>query len=89
MVDKIKNDPIFIPILARLSIPFNLDAIEPKQNKKLSKKELKAKKHLEEMVDITQNLSYNDINLLKHNQKEKEDTYIIEKQNDFQHRDLE
>ena len=68
---------------------FNLDAIEPKQNKKLSKKELKAKKHLEEMVDITQNLSYNDINLLKHNQKEKEDTYIIEKQNDFQHRDLE
>lgn len=61
---KIKKDPIFIPIIARISIPFNIENIEEKTNK-LSEKELKAKKHLEDMFDITRNLSYNDIKLLK------------------------
>ena len=58
-----------IPVIARISIPFNLDNQEEKENK-LTEKELKAKGHLEEMVDITRHLSYNDIYLLKKNVKD-------------------
>lgn len=64
VVPKIKKDPIFIPILARISIPFNIEISEDKKNT-LTAKEIKAKKHLEDMFDITRNLSYNDIKLLK------------------------
>ena len=69
IVDKIRKEPLFIPVIARVSIPFNLDTQEEKE-KKLTEKEIKAKEHLEEMVDITRHLSYNDINLLKKNVKE-------------------
>ena len=69
IVDKIRKEPLFIPVIARISIPFNLDNQEEKENK-LTEKELKAKGHLEEMVDITRHLSYNDINLLKKNVKD-------------------
>jgi len=68
IVDKIKKDEVFVPIIAKLSIPFNIE--EKEKETKLSKKELKAKVHLEEMFDITRNLSYNDIRLLKRNKKE-------------------
>ncbi len=71
IVDKIRKEPLFIPVIARISIPFNLDNQEEKEEK-LTQKELKAKEHLEEMVDITRHLSYNDINLLKKNVKENE-----------------
>ena len=76
IVPKVKKDPIFIPILAKLSIPFNLEEkedIEGNQNTKhkLGEKERKAKEHLEEMFELTRHLSYNDINLLKRNEKEK------------------
>lgn len=71
IVDKIRKEPLFIPVIARISIPFNLDNQEEKEEK-LTQKELKAKEHLEEMVDITRHLSYNDINLLKKNVKEDE-----------------
>lgn len=67
IVGKVKKDPIFIPIMARISIPFNLenqDENEEKQNN-LKEVEIKAKEHLEEMAEITRNLSYNDIKLLK------------------------
>ena len=67
IVEKVKKDPIFIPIMARISIPFNLenqDENEEKQNN-LKEVEIKAKEHLEEMAEITRNLSYNDIKLLK------------------------
>ena len=68
---KVKNDAIFIPILAKLSIPFNLDAQDnsKKQETKLTKKEILAKEHLEEMFTITRHLSYNDIKMLNHNSK--------------------
>ncbi len=66
IVDKIKKDPIFIPIFARLSIPFNLNSPEQEESK-LSNKYIKSKEHLEDMVEITRKLSYNDINLLKRN----------------------
>ena len=70
IVEKVKKEPLFIPIMARISIPFNLENGEEKETK-LMEKEIKAKEHLEEMVDITRHLSYNDINLLKKNIKEK------------------
>ena len=66
IVAKIKKDPIFIPIMGKISIPFNLDNInEEEKEPKLKEKEIKAKEHLEEMFDITRHLSYNDIKLLK------------------------
>ena len=70
IVEKVKKEPLFIPIMARISIPFNLEDQEEKGTK-LTEKEIKAKEHLEEMVDITRHLGYNDINLLKNNAKEK------------------
>ena len=85
IVEKVKKEPLFIPIMARISIPFNLENQEEKEMK-LTEKEIKAKEHLEEMVDITRHLSYNDINLLKKNAKEKNGRNInlenIEKQSD-------
>ena len=75
IVDKVRKDPLFIPIIARISIPFNLENEEERKNK-LTPKEIKAKEHLEKMVDITRHLSYNDINLLKHNPKEKSENTI-------------
>ena len=65
IVEKVKNDPIFIPIIAKISIPFNLDNRdvneEKKPTKKLTKRELKAKEHLEETFNIARNLSYHEI----------------------------
>lgn len=68
IVEKVKKEPIFIPIMARISIPFNLEAEEPEDKKltqKLKEKEKKAKEHLEEMSEITRSLSYHDIKMLK------------------------
>ena len=66
IVAKVKKDPIFIPIMAKISIPFNLENDDNEENKKrLEKKEIKSKEHLEEMAEITRHLSYNDIKLLK------------------------
>ena len=76
IVAKVKKDPIFIPIMAKISIPFNLENredIEGKKEKVLSKKEIKVKEHLEEMAEITRHLSYNDINLLRKNRTNKKE----------------
>ena len=67
IVEKVKKDPIFIPIMAKISIPFNLEENIEKEDKKLEEKEIKAKGHLEEMAEITRHLSYNDIKLLRKN----------------------
>ncbi len=64
IVPKIKKDTIFIPIIARISLPFNIEVAEEKQSK-LTEKEVIAKEHLEDMFEITRNLSYDDIKLLK------------------------
>ena len=74
IVNKVKKDPIFIPIIAKISIPFNLENNDNQEEKikKLKPKEIKAKEHLEEMFEITRNLSYNDINLLKKNSEERQ-----------------
>ena len=62
-------------IMAKISIPFNLEEKEPV--KKISEKEKKAKKHLEETTDITRNMGYNklrnnEISIEIDNQKERE-----------------
>ena len=63
--------------MAKISIPFNLEEPEKEENsKELTEKEIKAKEHLEEMSELTRNLSYNDINLLKKNGKKKEDNNL-------------
>lgn len=68
IVEKIKNDSIFIPIIARISIPFNLENCNQELEEKSKKEEIKekrAKEHLEKMCEITRHLSYADITLLK------------------------
>ena len=82
IVPKIKNDIIFIPILARLSVPFNIEENENEKTK-LSKKEQKAKKHLEEMFEITRNLSYDDIDLLKKDTLKKEELEKEKEEKEF------
>ena len=68
IVPKIKKDPMFIPILARISIPFNIEEnVEEQVQTKLQEKEVKAKEHLEEMFEITRQLSYTDIEMLNRN----------------------
>ena len=89
IVEKVKKDPIFIPIMAKISIPFNLEEPEKEENsKELTEKEIKAKEHLEEMSELTRNLSYNDINLLKKNGKKKEDNNLeMENEKDKEQRE--
>ena len=83
---KIKNDEIFIPIIAKINIPFNLENLdEDEKQVKMTKKELVAKEHLEEMVDITRTLGYNDIDLLRRNGRKKEESREI----DFNHKERE
>ncbi len=68
IVEKVKKEPMFIPIMAKISIPFNLEEPEQEETTKLQEKEIKAKEHLEEMSEITRNLSYHDIKMLRKNQ---------------------
>ena len=86
IVEKIKKDPIFIPILAKISMPITFEVEENEESRKkkskLTKKELKAKEQLEEMSEITRKLSYSDIDLLKKTEDRK---YGIKfKQNEIQ-----
>lgn len=89
VVPKIKKDPIFIPVIARISMPFNINRpeedseIDEKENK-FEEKELIAKKHLEDMADITRNLSFDDIKLLKQDNSGKSKKYIEQNQNEIQ-----
>lgn len=84
IVAKVKKDSIFIPIMAKISIPFNLENTDEKETK-LSKKDIIVKNHLEEMSEITRHLGYDDINLLKRN-IDKEKNKNIEKQTNFKNK---
>ena len=83
VVPKIKKDPIFIPVIARISMPFNINANEEIEHK-LTEKELMSKEHLEDMFDITRNLSYADIKLLKKEPEGRRPKSIEENQNENQ-----
>ena len=64
--EKIKKEPLFMTIISKISIPFNL---EERENTKLLEKEIKAKEHLENTTDITMNMGYVNI---KHQIEEKD-----------------
>ena len=81
VVPKIKKDPIFIPVIAKISIPFNLNKPEEQENK-LNEKEIIAKEHLEDMFEITRNLSYDDIKMLRNEKSGKNKKDI--KQNEIE-----
>jgi hypothetical protein len=74
--------------MAKISIPFNLDNQNEEKQIKLKEKEIKAKEHLEEMAEITRNLSYNDIKLLQKDSggknKKIDDKKIAEEQREKQ-----
>ena len=64
---------MFIPILAKITIPFNLEDQEEKEEEnKISKKGIKAKEHLEKMFEITKQLGYTDIEMLNRNKQKKQ-----------------
>ena len=87
IVPKIKNDEIFIPIIAKINIPFNLEnPDEEEKENKMTKVEITAKEHLEEMADITRTLSYNDIDLLNRNGRRKKEKGT---QIEFEHKERE
>lgn len=74
IVEKIQKDVTFAIIISKLSIPFNLE-IEGEEEKprKLTKKEIKAKAHLEQMVEITKKIGYNDIKTVRKETKNRDD----------------
>ena len=70
IVPKIKSEDVFIPIIAKINIPFNLDSLdEDEKEAKLTQKDIMAKEHLEEMVDKTRKLGYSDIDVLNRQSK--------------------
>lgn len=83
IVEKIEKDATFAIIRMKLSIPFNLEIEEDNEKEsKLTQKEIKAKEHLEQMVEITKKIGYADIKVekkentifqIEENQKERED----------------
>ena len=90
IVEKVKKDPIFIPIMAKISIPFNLESPEKEHLSILKPKEKKAKEHLEKMAEITRHLGYHDINLLRKNTEGKDQKMSMdEKQAQQEQREIQ
>lgn len=81
IVEKIQKDVAFAIIISKLSIPFNLE-IEGEEEKKhkLTAKEIKAKEHLEQMVDITKKIGYNDFLTKRNEEKSKTESINYEVQ---------
>ena len=67
---KAEAEPLFIPIKPYIHFP-NLEEVEPRKQT-LTKKEKKAKKHLEETTKLVGKLSHNDQKIKKNRDKEKE-----------------
>ena len=84
IVSKVKKDPIFIPVMAKIPIPFNLESSSEEKENILKEKEIKAKEHLEEMAEITRHLSYNDIKLLKKNVEGKSEKLVNNEKENIQ-----
>ena len=81
IVEKIHNDVTFAIILSKLSIPFNLE-IEGEEEKqhKLSKKEIKAKEHLEQMVEITKKIGYSDFKSFRKDENNRDQEFDFQKE---------
>lgn len=76
--EKIKKEPLFIPIMSKISIPFNLEEREEEKTK-LTDNEIKVKEHLESTSVITMNMGY--INIKKEHEPINEKDIQIEKEN--------
>ena len=74
--EKVKKEPLFIPIMSKISIPFNF---EESKETKLTEKELMAKEHLENTSDITINMGY--VNLAEKDSNIKENNMEKEREN--------
>ena len=73
--EKVKKEPLFIPIMSKIAVPFNL---EEKEETNLTAQEIVAKEHLENTSDITTNMGY-----VKVTKKDEEDKEVnIDKQNE-------
>ena len=72
IVEKIRNDSLFITIMTKINIPLNLENLEGRESK-LGKKEQKVKKHLEETFEITRHLGYNNMRMSKKEKNEIEE----------------
>ena len=77
IAEKIKNDESFIMIMPKLTIPLNLENIEERESK-LSKKDKKAKEHLEKNSEIARNIGYDDIKMNKYQKNKEEDKQQLE-----------
>ena len=78
--EKIKKEPLFIPIMSKISIPFNLEEKEYEEGKKkLTKKEILAKEHLESTSDITTNMGY--VNMKDEMSNRAKDSFLKERGN--------
>ena len=67
-------------------MPFNLEQnIQENEEKHLQEIEIKSKEHLERMFEITRNLSYDDIRLLKNDTNNK--STKNEKENQYEDRE--
>ena len=66
--------------MSKVAIPFNIiEDYEEQSEKNINdKREEMVHEHLEQMVEITKNLSYNDINMLKRKKQEKSEKTINE-----------
>ena len=71
ITEKIKNDEAFVIIMPKLTIPLNLENIEEKPSK-LSKKDKKAKEHLEQSSEIARNIGYDDIKMAEYKKNKAE-----------------
>ena len=77
IAEKIKKEPLFIPIFSKISIPFNYEENEDKKKETLTDNELKVKEHLENTSDITINMGY--MNYYKNDKTAYENEIQIEK----------
>ena len=75
IAEKIKNEPLFIPILTKISIPFNLEEKE----KHLSQMDNLAKEHLENTSNITTNMGYTNFKKQEKNEQEKDNPIELSK----------
>ncbi|MCI8273758.1 MAG: tetratricopeptide repeat protein [Clostridia bacterium] len=80
IVQKIQKDVAFAVIISKLSIPFNLDIEDEEKKKKLTAKELMAKRHLEGMAEITKKIGYNNIKIEKREKEDNQQEKIQHKQ---------
>ena len=71
----------------KLTIPLNLENIEEKQCE-LSKKDRKAKEHLEKSSDITRSIGYDEVKMAKY-KKAKLENSIESEQTDEQEKEQE